>query len=66
MIVGFLAIGRRLPVWGSVAFGVALELIALAAIRDNLTLNVWMLVAPNEAVRTWQMGIKAPPLQGRG
>lgn len=54
MVLGF-AIARRLPVWGSIAFGLALELIALAAIRDNLTLNVWMLVAPNETVRKWQM-----------
>ncbi len=53
MILGF-AIARRGPVWGSIALGLALELIALAAIRDNLTLNVWMLIAPNEAVRRWQ------------
>jgi hypothetical protein len=55
MIAGFL-IARRLPTWGSVALGLALELIALAAIRDNLTLNVLMLVHPIEAVRVWQGG----------
>jgi len=55
MALGF-TIARVLPAWGSVALGVALELIALAAIRDNLTLNVWMLVAPNAAVLRWQNG----------
>src|SRR3546814_777885 len=46
--IGCMAIGfwlaRKLPWRASVAFGVALELIALVAIRDNLTLNVLMLV----------------------
>ncbi|HLZ79655.1 MAG TPA: DUF2585 domain-containing protein [Sphingomonas sp.] len=55
MGVGFL-IARRWPLWGSVALGVALELIALAAIRDNLTLNVLMLVYPVDAIRVWQGG----------
>lgn len=53
MILGF-GLARRLPVWASVAVVVVLELIALLAIRDNLTLNVWMLLAPNEAVVAWQ------------
>jgi hypothetical protein len=55
MLLGF-AVGRRLPPWATLALGLALELIALAAIRDNLTLNVWMLVAPSDAVRSWQAG----------
>ncbi len=53
MTFGFL-IARKLPWWGSVALALALELIALYAVRDNLTLNVWMLVAPSDAVRAWQ------------
>jgi hypothetical protein len=53
MAFGFL-VARKLPWWGSVALAIALELLALWVIRDNLTLNVWMLVAPSDAVRAWQ------------
>ena len=49
-------LARKLPVWASVVLVIVLELIPLHVIRDNLTLNVWMLVAPNEAVRAWQGG----------
>jgi hypothetical protein len=49
-------LARKLPLWASVAVIVVLELIALAVIRDNLTLNVWMFLAPNEAVKAWQAG----------
>jgi hypothetical protein len=53
MALGFLA-ARKLPVWGAVALVVILELIPLYVIRDNLTLNVWMLLWPNQAVGAWQ------------
>jgi hypothetical protein len=52
---GFL-LARRLRLWASVAIVVLLELVPLLVIRDNLTLNVWMLLAPNEAIRAWQAG----------
>ena len=55
MAIGFLA-ARRLPVWASIAVVAALEIVPLIAIRDNLTLNIWMLVAPSDAIRTWQAG----------
>ena len=55
MALGFLA-ARKLPPWVSVALVAALELIPLIAIRDNLTLNIWMLVSPSEAIRAWQAG----------
>jgi hypothetical protein len=53
MVAG-LWLASRLPVWGSAALGVAFELFTLAVIRDNLTLNVLMLVWPVDAIRRWQ------------
>ena len=53
MALGFLA-ARKLPVWGAILLVLALELIPLLVIRDNLTLNIWNLVAPNPAVQAWQ------------
>jgi len=53
MALGFLA-ARKLPLWAGIALLLALELVPLLAIRDNLTLNVWMLVAPSDAIRAWQ------------
>ena len=53
--IGFLA-ARRLPLWASVLIVVVLELVPLIVIRDNLTLNIWMLLAPNDAIRAWQAG----------
>ena len=55
MGLGFL-LARRLPVWASIAIVLVLELIPLLVIRDNLTLNVWMLLAPNESLKVWQTG----------
>jgi hypothetical protein len=55
MAVGFL-LARKLPVWASIALLVALEIIPLFLIRDNLTLNIWALLAPNAAVQAWQAG----------
>ena len=55
MAVGFLA-ARKLPLWASVALVIALELVPLIVIRDNLILNVWMLLAPNESIAAWQAG----------
>ena len=55
MALGFLA-ARKLPAWASIAIVLALELVPLAAIRDNLTLNVIMLLAPSDAILNWQAG----------
>ena len=53
MATGFL-FARKLPVWASVLVVVALELVPLFVIRDNLTLNVIMLLAPSDAILNWQ------------
>ena len=53
MTLGFLA-ARKLPLWGSVLLLVLLELVPLLVIRDNFTLNVWTLLAPNAALQAWQ------------
>ncbi len=55
MALGFW-LARKLPVWVVVALAVALELAALLAVRDNLVLNVWMFLFPNDAIRAWQAG----------
>src|SRR4051794_16074195 len=55
MGAGFLA-ARKLPVRASILLLVILELIPLLVIRDNLTLNIWTLLAPNQAVQAWQAG----------
>lgn len=53
MAVGFLA-AARIPVGASVALALVFEALTLFAIRDNLTLNVLMLVHPIDAIREWQ------------
>lgn len=53
MALGFW-IASRLPWKGSLALALGFELFTLAMIRDNLTLNVLMLVWPVEAIRVWQ------------
>ena len=49
-------LARRLPTGVTVALTIVMELVVGYLIRDNLTLNVIMLVHPVEWIKTWQGG----------
>ena len=55
MVLGFYA-AMRMPVWLTITLALAMELIVGAIIRDNLTLNIIMLIWPLDAIKNWQAG----------
>lgn len=55
MAIGFL-LAWRLPVRASVLLFLAMEIGCALWVRDNLTLNVIMLIHPVDAIKAWQMG----------
>jgi len=55
-MIGFL-IAAKLPTKITVATALFFEVLALIVIRDNLTLNVIMLLHPFEFIKQWQTGL---------
>jgi uncharacterized protein DUF2585 len=54
-LLGFV-LASRFRWWWTVSWIVATELALALAIRDNLTLNIVMLIWPMEFIRRWQLG----------
>lgn len=54
-VLGFW-IARWIPVWLTLVLIVVMEVGCALIIRDNLTLNIIMLIHPFEAIKRWQMG----------
>jgi Protein of unknown function (DUF2585) len=55
MVLGFF-LASRLPIWATIALALVMEALAAWVIRDNLVLNILMLLWPLEAVKHWQAG----------
>ena len=53
--VGIL-VALRLGVAKTVALAIAIEVVLLITVRDNLLLNIIMLLYPSDAIRVWQSG----------
>lgn len=55
MVFGFF-LASRLPLWVTIALTVIMEVVVAYFIRDNLTLNIIMLIYPIRAIQVWQAG----------
>lgn len=55
MVFGFF-LAAKLPVWATIALTIGMEIFVVYFIRDNLTLNIVMLIYPFKAILRWQTG----------
>jgi hypothetical protein len=55
-LIGF-ALAWRKPAWVTLSWVVVVEVVLALWIRDNLTLNILMLIYPVPAIKAWQMGL---------
>lgn len=56
MSLGFF-LAWKLPLWASIILIIAMEVVVGFLIRDNLTLNILMLLYPVQVIKKWQMGV---------
>jgi hypothetical protein len=59
-MLGFF-LAARLPLRATLVAALLLETVPAFVIRDNLTLNVIMLIHPVDAIRDWQLTGMQPP-----
>ena len=55
MVLGLYA-ASRLPLWSTIVLALATKMVVGAIIRDNLTLNIIMLIDPLDVIKHWQAG----------
>lgn len=59
-MIGFL-LAAALPVWVTLAAAASIEAGLAIVIRDNLTLNIVMLLHPFDLIRNWQSAVPSTP-----